>query len=114
MAYIGGEEKLLKKCDSLVETLDLSGFSENIGDYSENIEKAQKILITGLKNFISEVNSEKKISLDDLPDNLKRRFVGKNSKYMNIFFPKDDLWYSEFQSAHIKEIDTLSQSYNFV
>ena len=110
LAYIGGEEKLLNKCDSLVENLDLSGFSENIGDYSENIQKAQKILITGLKNFISEVNSEKKISLDDLPDNLKRRFVGKNSKYMNIFFPKDDLWYSEFQGAHIKEIDTLSQS----
>ncbi len=108
LAYIGGEEKLLNKCDSLIKNLDLSGFAESIGDYSENIEKAQKILVAGLKNFIAGVNSEKKISLDNLPDNLKRRFVGENSKYMNIFFPKDDLWYSEFQDAHIKEIDTLS------
>ena len=108
LSYIGGEEKLTKKLDQLVVELKLSDLGKNIDFYELNVEKAQQILMFGLKEFLAGVNTDDKIEVEDLPENLKRRFVGSDGKYINILFPKDDLWQAEFQDAHIKEIDSLS------
>ncbi len=73
LSYIGGEEKLTKKLDQLVKEQKLSDLAENIELYQLNVKKAEQILMFGLKEFVAGINTEEKITVEDLPDNLKRR-----------------------------------------
>lgn len=110
LAYIGGEERLRKKCDRIVESGIIGELAENIPLYRENIEFSQEVFIGELQNIIRENNTDSLLTLGDLPEKIKREYVGEDGTYITTFYPRQDLWKSDFQKIHMKEIDTLEEN----
>ncbi len=110
LSYIGGEEDLRKRCDEIIESGVIGDLIENMDTYRENIEKSQEIFIGELQRIIRKSNTEKKISPENLPDKIKEEFVGKDGTYISTFYPRKDIWKSDFQKIHMKEIDTLGDN----
>jgi len=110
LSYIGGEEDIRQKCDEILEEGIISELAENMDIYKKNLEESQKIFIGELQSIIRKSNTEKIINLKDLPDKIKDEFVGKNKTYISTFYPKEDIWKSDFQKIYMKEIDTLGEN----
>ena len=110
LSYIGGEEDIRQKCDEIIDSGIISELVENIDSYEKNLEESQKIFIGELQSIIRKSNTEKIIDLKDLPDKIKDEFVGKNKTYISTFYPKEDIWKSDFQKIYMKEIDTLGEN----
>lgn len=110
LSYMGGEEEIRQKCDDILEAEIISELAENIDNYRENLEKSQKVFIGELQSIIRKSNTQNTIGLKDLPDKIKDEFVGKNKTYISTFYPKEDIWKSDFQKIHMKEIDTLGEN----
>nr|WP_320045739.1 MMPL family transporter [uncultured Ilyobacter sp.] len=110
LSYIGGEEDIRQRCDEILEGGLISELVENIDSYRENLEKSQKVFIGELQSIIRKSNTEKTLGLKDLPGKIKDEFVGKTGTYISTFYPKEDIWKSDFQKIYMKEIDTLGEN----
>ncbi|WP_319369851.1 MMPL family transporter [uncultured Ilyobacter sp.] len=109
LSYIGGEEKIRERCDEIIESGLIGELVEGMSQFRKNIEKSQKIFIGELQGIIRKSNTDKIIGLEDLPDEIRDEFVGKDGTYISSFYPKKDIWKSDFQKIHMKEIETLGE-----
>jgi predicted RND superfamily exporter protein len=110
LAYIGGEDRLRKRCDEIVESGVIGDLAGNIPLYRDNLEFSQKVFIGELQNIIRNSNTIKILTINDLPQKIRGNYIGKDGTYITTFYPKQDLWKSDFQKIHMKEINTLGEN----
>ncbi len=56
---------------------------------------------------LREVSTPTPIRLDDLPDNLRERYIGKNGKWLVRIFSKDCLWNFEPLEKFVQQVRTV-------
>ncbi|MFC1546227.1 RND family transporter [bacterium] len=107
LAYIGGETKIVTKCDELINSNIISNFLNNINQNKKTLKRVQKIFISNLKKVIANTNSDKKITAKDLPENIKDTYIGKDGTFLTSIYPEGDVWNDRFQPVYINEIRSV-------
>jgi len=106
-AVYAGQTKLIEPLESLVNRLESihvllehpqgrarqAAFERNI---VEQINRARERLLTMLHAA--------PIAPDNLPDNLRRRFVGADGKLAIMAFPSQNIWDPDFLARFVKEV----------
>ncbi len=114
MAYMNGLDKLVKRCDELVNLKDNKKQGKNIFDdliemvkntSSSKINALQNIFADRLKrNFLLMCNS-KSISLKDIPENVKKLFISNDGKnYLINVYSATSIWKDLFSSTFLKDV----------
>jgi hopanoid biosynthesis associated RND transporter like protein HpnN len=119
LAYLGGQDKVDKKCKELVGDLEAADRKSMIMALVEVLkfreERGLEILNlfhTQFEPHFREVAlgmaSATPISLDDLPRNITDRFVNKDgNKYLVTIYPKDQIWDLEFLKRFTEQMQRL-------
>ncbi len=61
-------------------------------------------------SFLQDNVDPTPITLDDVPPQLRRRFVGKSGRYLLQVFARDNIWEREAMQAFVKQLQTLDAS----
>ncbi|BDU51612.1 efflux RND transporter permease subunit [Haliovirga abyssi] len=110
LAYMGGETKLVNKCDEITKSNILIDFADNLAKYKGNLQKFQNKFIAEWKNIIENMNDKNIITIKNLPEDIRENYIGKNGEIMTTLYPKGDIWNSDFQKGHIAELKTLGKN----
>lgn len=108
IAYISAEHKIVKKSDELVDSKIISSLAENLSKNKDSIRKIQDIFIKNLKSIVLNANSTRPVDIEDLPQNLKDNYIGKDGTYLTILYPEGDVWTNEFQPLYMNEIESIN------
>ncbi|MFC1485338.1 RND family transporter, partial [bacterium] len=108
LAYIGGEHKIVKKADELINTKIVESVADNLEQFKNTIKNAQKIFIQNIKNIVLNSNSDRPIKPADLPENIRETYIGKDGTFLTIIYPEGDVWTNEFQPLYINEINSIN------
>jgi len=96
----------LDVCDASLASQRLKDFDEKMGfDLAEDLHR------------LRDVSHPKPISVDDLPTNLRHRFVGLNGQWLLRIFARDSLWeYAPMQQfcAAVQKIEPTATGRPFV
>lgn len=110
LSYMGGEQKIVKRIDKLIESNLLLDTITAVEDNKQNLSFIQNNFIEHIHNIVLSANSSKPIGLDDLPQNIKDRYIGKDGSYLTNIYPKADVWTNDFQPLFIREIKSLGKA----
>ncbi|MFC1478736.1 RND family transporter [Candidatus Margulisiibacteriota bacterium] len=108
LAYIGGERKLVNKCDQLIESRLISSVADNLSKYTDNLISVQGVFIKNLKDIVLGSNSRRQVAISDLPLNVKDSYVGKDGTFLTTIYPEADVWSNEFQPLYQKDVESLN------
>ncbi|MFH1428357.1 MAG: MMPL family transporter [Candidatus Margulisiibacteriota bacterium] len=108
LAYIGGEKKLVDKCDRLTESQLIPFIANNLVNYTDNLIEVQGVFIKNLKNIVLNSNSSHPVEIKDLPPNTKAAYVGKDGSFLTTIYPEADVWSNEFQPIYQKDMESLN------
>jgi len=101
LAFIGGEKKLVKKCDDIIKSKMFNAKNPRW------IKHYQKVFISNLQNKVRKTNSSKIITLADVPQDIKDGYVGKDGSYLTQIYPSQDPWQVDFQEIHLAQLKTI-------
>ncbi|MFC1887232.1 RND family transporter [Candidatus Cloacimonadota bacterium] len=104
LAYVGAEKKIVTYCDTIVNSGIIADLAEDIYAYESNIVSVQKQLISRYQEHIAAANIEETITLENLPDNIKENYLGKDGKIMTTIYPESDVWQEKFQNLHVSQL----------
>ncbi|MDP7350748.1 MAG: MMPL family transporter [Nitrospinota bacterium] len=97
----------IKKIRKLISDFNYLAKRQEKTFVEESLNKYQTILFTGfnkkMKTFKESLNPEK-IIISDIPDNLKKRFIGKTKKFLLQIFPKTNIYDREPMEKFILDI----------
>lgn len=110
LAYIGGEKKLVKKCDDVVKSKVFQKADDLIGKDSAWARKYQNIFISNLQNKVRATNSSKVLKLSDVPKNIREAYIGKDGTYLSQVYPSGDPWNADFQDIHLAQLATIKET----
>ncbi|MBF0430071.1 MAG: MMPL family transporter [Fibrobacteria bacterium] len=96
----GENNKVLRKCDNIVgkkdedsKILAMVNKLEVINDNPEKLALYQTVMASVLKNKLMTMTSEENITLDNLSDDIRNRYVNKkNDKLLVTVYPKSNIW----------------------
>jgi predicted RND superfamily exporter protein len=97
----------IKKIRKLISDFNYLAKRQEKTFVEESLNKYQTILFTGfnkkMKTFKESLNPGK-IIISDIPDNLKKRFIGKTKKFLLQIFPKMNIYDREPMEKFILDI----------
>ncbi|MFC1560217.1 RND family transporter [Candidatus Margulisiibacteriota bacterium] len=107
LAYIGGEKQLVKKIDGIVNSKMIPNTAGNIEKNRNNILYVQGIFIGNIQDKMRNVNSSTMIGLNDVPKNISDNYIGKDGTFMNVVYPKGDIWQMDYFNLHLAQLRSL-------
>jgi predicted RND superfamily exporter protein len=121
LAYIGGQDKVDRKCSLITGNPDDPG-SENIINNLLNkinsapesarkeLSKLQAIFAPYFKRTVADMSSEEIITIEELPESIIERYSNKDrSKFLATVFPAGNIWEDmEFLSRFSDDIEKVS------
>ncbi len=120
LAFIGGQDKVDKKCRSIVGDPEADNSQSIILNLVESLNKNPKMAINGLNRFQSYYRDELRnkvykmanpefITLDKLPERIKNRYLNdKGDKFLVTIFAKQQLWDFEFLKRFSSQLELIS------
>jgi hypothetical protein len=120
LAFIGGQDKVDKKCRSIVGEPEADNSRSVILNLVENINRNSKIAINGLNRFqryyrdelrnkVYKMANPEFIMLDKLPEHIKNRYLNDNGdKFLVTIFAKQQLWDFEFLRRFSSQLELIS------
>ncbi|NQU16913.1 MAG: MMPL family transporter, partial [Candidatus Saganbacteria bacterium] len=110
LAYIGGEKKLVRKCDAIIKSKIFTVADDMIGKNTAWIRHFQKVFIRNLADKVRNTNSSKVITLADVPKDIRESYIGKDGAYLTQVYPTDDPWQVDFQEIHLAQLKTINNT----
>jgi len=104
MAFLGGQDKVESKCQSLVGDPDkpqipgltsrmMAILEKNILQSAQNLGKFQNMFSPGFKQTILDMCSATKLSFEDLPESITNRYCNaKRDRFLITVFPTGSIW----------------------
>jgi len=104
MAYLGGQDKVEKKCSEIVGSPEDASLKNLIEELVQLLEKSKSQSLRGLERFekdyvpyfketVTKMSSLEKINLDMLPLSVLDRYSNKErSKFLVTVFPAGNIW----------------------
>ncbi|RKY80090.1 multidrug RND transporter [candidate division KSB1 bacterium] len=122
MAFIGGQDKVEKKCGKIVgdpdkpdDTKDIilelsAKLEKNPGLVSGSITKMQIIFAPYFKSSVLNMCNTKEITLADLPKSILDRYSNKSGdKFLVTVFPQGSLWQdAEFLKRFVADLESVT------
>jgi len=120
LAFIGGQDKVDRKCRSIIGDPEADNSQSIILNLVENIKKNTKSSINGLNRFQSYYRDELRnkvytmanpefITMDNLPERIKNRYLNdKGDKFLVTIFAKQQLWDIEFLKRFSSQLELIS------
>jgi predicted RND superfamily exporter protein len=107
LAYIGAEQKLVRKCDNLLKTKIINNLIQTLPHQKQHLLAYQKLFISHLKQHLFNHNKNTIITKTLLPPSIKTNYIGKNGTYLTTIYPLKDVWDENFQAIYFKDIASL-------
>ncbi|NUU99929.1 hypothetical protein XO12_07450 [Marinitoga sp. 1154] len=99
-----GYKDLAKQLRDIIKSGVLIKISnKNINDLV-NIENTIISVITELRK---NLNSDKLITLNDIPDEIKSNYLGNDGKILTTAYSNGDIWNVEYQKEYFKQLEKL-------
>ncbi len=111
LAYMGGEQKIVKKVDQIIKSQKISSVINILPNKEKTLNQIQQTFIGKYKSIILQSNKENIISIKDLPETIKRNYIGKDGALLTSLYPEGDVWSNHFQPillADLKQLKTAS------
>jgi predicted RND superfamily exporter protein len=120
LAFIGGQDKVDKKCHSLIgdpekdtsESLILQladWIKQNPEKTKIQLNKFQKYYFPNLHSKIYNMANPEMITLAKLPDHIKERYVNEaDDKYLVLIYAREQLWNFETMPRFTKQLELVS------
>ncbi|MBI4661897.1 MAG: MMPL family transporter [Verrucomicrobia bacterium] len=105
-----GDEKLLQELNALRNAINEllrrigSGDPERI---AAQLTAFQKALFADLQETFAALRSQddrEALRIEDLPQTLRKRFIGSTGKHLLQVYPKENVWQRDKQEAFVKEL----------
>jgi len=122
MAFIGGQDKVDRKCISLVGDPEKADSSNIISAFIGELRTKQKIAIAGLNRFQSEyaplfrdnaikMTSAEPIDINSLPQSIIERFASKSKdKFLVTIYPSGNIWQDlKFSHRFTDDLETVDK-----
>ncbi len=121
LAYVGGQEKVDRKCAQITGDPDSESRQSLIGAISDRIEKETDKSLTGLnsfqgdyfdyfKNTALQMAGNENITLNEIPADIKDQFVNRNGdKFLVTIYPKEQVWNLRFLETFTRQMWELDQ-----
>ncbi len=121
LAYLGGQDKVDKKCKELIGDLENSANRSMIALLAEKLESDPKKTVRNLNDFSKYFEprfrdtalgmaSTEPVSIENLPPNILNQFSSKRGdKYLVSIYPKEQVWNLEFLERFTNRMLKLDQ-----
>jgi len=119
IAYMSGLDKIVKRCDEIANLKNNKKAGKNIFDKLIEIVKKsdistlnrmQKIFAQGLKQNYLNMCSAERITLKDIPRDIKSIYISKDRKeYLISVYPAKDIWSTIAKSRFLLDVRKLSK-----
>lgn len=95
--------------DALRTVQDLLGSlpEDTLADMLESFQQHLMTDFADKLTFLQDNIDPTPITLDDLPPQLRQRFVGKSGRYLLQIFARDNIWEREAMQAFVRQLQTL-------
>lgn len=110
LAYIGGEKKLVSKCDEVINSGVFRVADDMVGKDTAWIKHYQQVFIGNLQAKVRKTNSSKIITLADVPQDIKEGYLNSKGEYLTQVYPSQDPWQVDFQEIHLAQLGTVKQT----
>jgi predicted RND superfamily exporter protein len=121
LAFMGGQDKLDKKSQTLVGVYDDPQNNGSIGkllsvlDEQENIlpgiNKFQTGFYKAFKKYSEQMSNETIITVDMLPQDIKDQFISRSGdKYLVSMYPKESVWNLDFLERFKNQMEKLDKN----
>jgi predicted RND superfamily exporter protein len=107
LAYIGGEKKLVRKLDGMVESGEITKAIEGVGKDPSWTRKYQDLFISNLQKKIRNSNSSSMITLGDVPEDIRVNYIGEDGSFLSIAYPTEDPWEYDYQQIHLAQLESI-------
>ncbi len=119
MAFMGGLDKLVKRCDEMANLKDNKKAGKNIFDKlislikksdPRRLNKMQGISASILKNNFLQMCNADKITMNDVPDNIKKLYISgdKKSYIINVYSSKN-VWEDMLDDSFLRDIQSVEK-----
>jgi predicted RND superfamily exporter protein len=121
MAYMGGQDKVDKKCSEIVGNPDDSQSFSIIAQFIDFLENNRQSRLKGLKEFqkyiapyfkesVLKMASAENIVLDDLPASILDRYANRSrTQFLLTVFPAENMWTDmNFLKRFTSDLDRIS------
>jgi len=122
MAYIGGQDKVDRKCSEIVGNPDNPQSKSIISEFINYLENNQQEGIKGLEEFqkyaapyfkksVLKITSIENVELDDLPPSILDRYVNRNrTQFLTTIFPSGNMWQdADYLNRFTNDLDRISE-----
>lgn len=123
MAYLGGQDKVDKKCAEIVGKADDSESVNLIQDFISILEKDEDKMKGGLEEFQKEfapyfkksaiqMSSIETIQFENLPQTVLDRYANKDrTQFLVTIFPAGNIWHdAELLKRFVKDLERVSEN----
>jgi uncharacterized protein len=102
-ADLTAARETLRAVQTRLGTLTAETTAERLGDFQQYLmaDFADKLA------FLQDNIDPTPITLDDVPPQLRQRFVGKSGRYLLQVFARDNIWEREAMQVFVKQLQTL-------
>lgn len=119
LAFLGGQDKVDMKCQSIIgdpeaedpenEILDLvERIKEDPGRAARQMDLFQKCYLPLLREKIHQMANPEIITLDVLPDHIKRRYINeKGDKFLVTIYGKEQIWDFEYLGRFTEQLERI-------
>ena len=119
LAFLGGQDKVDKKCQSIIGNPEEENPDDIILSLIEKIKKDpqrtirqmnlfQKYYLPILREKIYNMANSELITLDIVPDHIKNRYINeKGDKYLVTIYGKEQVWDFEYLDIFTKQLERV-------
>jgi predicted RND superfamily exporter protein len=102
-AALTAAREALRAVQARLGTLTAETTAALLGDFQQHLmaDFADKLA------FLQDNTDPTPITLDDVPPQLRQRFVGKSGRYLLQVFARDNIWEREAMQVFVKQLQTL-------
>jgi len=122
MAFIGGQDKIDRKCSEIVGDPDNPQSKSIISEFINYLENDRSKSIKGLKEFqkyetpyfkksVFKMTSVENIKLEDLPPSILDRYAnGNRTQFLVTIFPSGNIWQdTDYLKRFTNDLDRVSE-----
>jgi predicted RND superfamily exporter protein len=122
MAFIGGQDKVDRKCSEIVGDPDNPQSKNKINEFINHLENNRLEGIKGLKEFQKyaapyfkksalKMAAAENVELDDLPSSILDRYANRNrTQFLMTIFPSGNMWQdADYLNRFTNDLDRISK-----
>ncbi len=122
MAFIGGQDKVDRKCSEIVGDPDNTQSKSIISDFINHLENNRPEGIKGLEEFQKyaapyfkksalKMSAAENVELDDLPSSILDRYANRNrTQFLMTIFPSGNIWQdADYLNRFTNDLDRVSE-----